>query len=77
MLWYSKGMSEDETPAPRKRGRPATGVTPKRNVRIGGTWTQGEGLAGRLGMTMTAYVEQALVEKNARAERDLKRQAES
>lgn len=57
----------------RKRGRPATGQTPKRNVRIGATWNEGEELAARLGMTMTAYVEAALRRENARAARELAR----
>lgn len=65
---------EDAEIPPRRRGRPATGVTPKRNVRMGETWTRGEELAGQLGLSMTAYVEQALSEKNARVERQLKRQ---
>jgi hypothetical protein len=59
--------------APRRRGRPATGVTPKRNVRIGDTWTQGEELAKQLGISMTAYVEEALRRENARAQRGLRR----
>jgi hypothetical protein len=66
-----------EETAPRRRGRPATGETPKRNIRMGQTWTDGEELAGQLNMTMTAYVEEAIREKNARAERVIaKRQAD-
>jgi hypothetical protein len=61
---------------PKKRGRPRTGVTPKRNVRIGAAWDQGERLAASLNMTMTAYVEQALRRENARAERAAKRTQE-
>lgn len=68
-------MEDESTGTPaRRRGRPPTGVTPKRNVRIGDTWTRSEELAGQLGMSMTAYVEEALNEKNARVERQLKRQ---
>lgn len=62
-----------EETAPRRRGRPATGETPKRNVRIGAIWTEGEALAAKLGITMTAYVEEALKRHNAKAERDLRR----
>lgn len=58
---------------PRRRGRPATGQTPKRNVRIGVPWDRGEELAQALGITMTAYVEQALRRENARVERQLRR----
>jgi hypothetical protein len=58
-----------EETQPKRRGRPATGVTPKRNVRIGDTWTEGEALAEKLGMTMTAYVEDALRRQNARVRR--------
>jgi hypothetical protein len=57
----------------RKRGRPRTGVTPKRNVRLGAVWAEGERLAARLGLTMTAYVEAALRRENARIERQLRK----
>lgn len=71
-LWYSKCMIEET--APRRRGRPATGVTPKRNVRVSDDiWGAGEELAARLGVTMTAYVIEALTRHNAKVERDLKR----
>lgn len=63
-------MEQEQTP---RRGRPATGVTPKRNVRIGAPWDAGQALADQLGITMTAYVEQALREHNARVERRLQR----
>lgn len=71
-LWYSNGMTEEQQP--RRRGRPPKpgGETPKRNVRIGETWTRGEELARQMTMTMTAYVEEALREKNARTERKLR-----
>ncbi|NBE80291.1 hypothetical protein [Micromonospora rubida] len=61
----------EEQPKPR-RGRPATGVTPKRNVRIGAAWDTAEQLAGQLGLTVTAYVEQAIREHNARVEKKLR-----
>lgn len=70
-MWYIKFMAEES--APKRRGRPATGVTPKRNVRMGETWEQGEELAKRLGVSMTAYVEEALRRYNAKVERDLRR----
>lgn len=54
-------------------GRPATGVTPKRNVRIGATWDRAEELAKQLGMKTTAYVEEALRRENARVTRSLER----
>lgn len=62
-------MEEQE---PKRRGRPATGQTPKRNVRIGQVWDDGEELAHALGMTMTAYVERALRRENPRAARELR-----
>jgi len=58
-------MTEETT---RRRGRPATGVTPKRNVRIGEVWARGEMLAAQLGVSMTAYVEEALRRENARCD---------
>lgn len=70
----------EESAAPRRRGRPATGITPKRNVRIGETWDQAERLAAQLAelegrkVSVTAYVEEALRRENARVERLLKRQ---
>jgi hypothetical protein len=57
----------------KKRGRPTTGVTTKRNVRIGAAWDAGERLATRLGLSMTAYVEAAIRRENARVERQLRR----
>lgn len=65
-----------EEGAPKRRGRPPTGVTPKRNVRIGDTWTRGESLAEQLGITMTAYVEEALRRENARVEKLQRRAAD-
>jgi hypothetical protein len=35
----------DTENAPRRPGRPATGVTPKRNIRMGETWDTAEKLA--------------------------------
>lgn len=80
--WYSKCMVEET--APRRRGRPATGETPKRNVRIGAAWDRAEELALQLAQqagkdkaNVTAYVEEALRRENARVERLLaKDQAE-
>jgi hypothetical protein len=71
LLWYGKCMTEESTP--KRRGRPATGVTPKRNVRIGAVWTRGEEIAEERGMTMTAFVEEALRREIARSERQQSR----
>ena len=56
-----------------KGGRPATGVTPVRTVRIGDEWDEAERLAGELAehmgfpkASLPAYVRQALVMENAR-----------
>lgn len=70
-------MGEHEPP--KRRGRPATGVTPKRNVRIGTTWDYAEELGRQVAeqhgrkFSMTAYVEEALRRENARIERELRR----
>ncbi len=50
-------MSEPEK---RKPGRPRTGVTPKRNIRVGQVWDDAAALAKARGETMTAVVERAL-----------------
>lgn len=60
---------------PKRRGRPATGQTTKRNVRIGAAWDRAAELAKQLGITETAYVEQAIIRENARVERQLRRDA--
>lgn len=44
----------------RPRGRPATGVTPKRNIRVGDVWDQAEELAKADGETMTDLVKRLL-----------------
>ncbi len=82
-------LDMEQEQQPRRRGRPATGVTPKRNVRIGAAWDEAERLAlelARLDGTVrtrhdgsehgnvTAYVEEALREHNARVERRLRKQ---
>ena len=64
-------MSDTE---PKNRGgRPATGVTTKRQVRIGEEWDRAESMAAQLGMPTARYVEQALKRENDRVERQLKR----
>lgn len=62
---------------PKKRGRPATGQTPKRNVRIGATWDRSAELADQENITVTAYVERALIRENARVEREQRRRGVS
>lgn len=44
----------------RKPGRPATGVTPKRNIRVGDIWDRSEELAAEDGETMTKLVTRLL-----------------
>ena len=53
-------------PGKRKRGRPATGVTPKRNIRIGAIWDEAAELARERDETMTTLVARAI-------EREIKR----
>lgn len=45
VLYYSKCMSDVEDTDRRPRGRPVTGVTAKRQVRIGDEWDRAERLA--------------------------------
>jgi hypothetical protein len=51
-------MEQEQTK--RRPGRPATGVTPKRNIRVGAVWDEAAAIAARRGETMTAVVEAAL-----------------
>lgn len=44
----------------RPRGRPRTGVTPKRNVRIGQVWDDAARIAAARGETMTAVIDRLL-----------------
>ncbi len=46
----------DERAPRRGPGRPATGVTPKRNIRVGDIWDQAAAIAERRGETMTEIV---------------------
>lgn len=64
-----------EESAPKRRGRPATGITPKRNVRIGETWDRAEEIEKQLAEltgqkpNITSYVHEALRHYNARMEK--------
>lgn len=49
-------MSEEK----RARGRPATGITPKRNIRVGAIWDEAEKVAKRRQETMTVFVIRAI-----------------
>ena len=44
----------------RRPGRPRTGVTPKRNIRVGQVWDEAAAIAAARGETMTAVIERAL-----------------
>lgn len=55
----------------RRVGRPPTGETPKRQVRIGSEWERAEAAASSLGMKTAAYIEQALKRENDRTQRQL------
>lgn len=63
-------------PPARRRGRPATGITPKRNVRIGADWDRLEALAAEQGETITDAVKKAVAAEVRRRERR-KRTAET
>jgi len=58
ILWYIKCMMEETEP--KRRGRPATGQTPKRNIRIGTVWDDAEKIAVKRGEKMTQVVEAEL-----------------
>ncbi len=70
-------MSDTEIPEPRRRGRPATGETPKRQVRIGSEWERAEAASAASGLKIAAYVEQALKRENDRVERQQLRATQS
>lgn len=49
--------------APKRRpGRPATGKTPVRSIRIGDVWDQAKVIAEQRGETITSVIERALTE---------------
>ena len=58
-----------DTEQKRPRGRPRTGVTPKRNIRIGPIWDEAAALAAERGETMTALVIRAIEREVARLRR--------
>ncbi|WP_427422639.1 hypothetical protein [Lysinibacillus fusiformis] len=52
----------------KKRGRPATGETPKRYIRAGQIWEDCAQLAENRGETMTAFVLRALENEKERVQ---------
>jgi hypothetical protein len=46
--------------AARPRGRPRTGVTPKRNIRVGALWDEAQAIAASRGDSMTEVVKPAI-----------------
>lgn len=65
-------MSEE---VKRRPGRPATGITPKRNIRLGTTWDEAAAAAAEDGETMTAFVDRALRAELRRRARQRGREA--
>lgn len=67
-------MDAEQPTTGKRPGRPAKpgGPTKKRNVRVGDVWDDGEKLAAACGITMTAYVIEALKRENTRVRRQLK-----
>jgi hypothetical protein len=60
-------VSTPSTPDEKRRpGRPATGVTPKRQIRIGATWDRCEALAAAEGERFAVFVERALLAEERR-----------
>lgn len=66
----------DEQPK-RSPGRPATGQTPVRTIRIGPVWDEAKEYAEDRGETMTAVVEAALRRYVQRARRGVPRTADT
>lgn len=63
-------MDQDGAAPPQRRpGRPATGQTPVRTVRIGNVWDRCMTLAQQRGEKMTALVERALIAEEKRLNR--------
>lgn len=55
-MWYSPPVTE-----PRRRGRPpTTGITPKRNIRVGAIWDEAAAIAASRGEGMREVIERAL-----------------
>jgi hypothetical protein len=68
-MWvYDKGMTEDDR-VPARRGRPATGQTPKRYIRAGAIWDEAAALAKQRRETMTTLVIRAIEREVRRIER--------
>lgn len=61
-------METEETP--RRRGRPATGQTPKRYLRMGALWDRAAALAAERDETITALVTRAVEREVRRLERE-------
>lgn len=59
----------------RRPGRPRTGVTPKRNIRVGQVWDDAAAIAAGRGETMTAVIERALQRYVARHRPEVTRTA--
>ena len=59
-LWYGKPVATDPIPPKRPRGRPPTGVTPKRNIRVAAVWDDAAAIANARGETITSVIEAAL-----------------
>ena len=53
-------MKRDQSPALRRPGRPATGKTPSRSMRLGDVYDQAKAKAEANGETITAVVERLL-----------------
>ena len=57
-MGYTYPMTSD--PPKRRPGRPATGKTPSRHVRVGPAWDQAKAIAKQHGETISAVVNRAL-----------------
>lgn len=65
---YTRHVDDDAESTPR-RGRPATGQTPKRYIRAGHIWDEAAELAAQRQETMTALVVRAIEREVRRLKR--------
>lgn len=65
LLWYGNDVQPEKRPP----GRPPTGVTPKRNIRVGDVWDEVEALVAAHGESMTDVIKRLLAAELKRLRR--------
>lgn len=78
-MWHTfcGTVSDMEETMKRRPGRPATGVTPKRDIRIGPVWDEAAALASERGEKMAALVTRLLEREVRRMRREAEKPAEA